>query len=122
MLLRTLVAASLFSFAVSSLAAGDEAEENKAVHQVLDDFHRAAGVEVTPIGAGATETLVRKLKNDHAGQAVLVAGHSNTVPGILAALGVERKITLEDGDYGDLFLVLFGPGRKSDLVSLRFGD
>ncbi|MGB1275236.1 MAG: phosphoglycerate mutase family protein [Nannocystaceae bacterium] len=55
------------------------------------------------------------------GQAVLISGHSNTVPSILAALGVEPAVTLSEGDYGDLFVVTIR-GSTATLERRRFGD
>ena len=61
-----------------------------------------------------------RLRN-HANESVLVAGHSNTVPQILASLGVKSRVVLADGDYGDLFVVkLSVDGSKLD--RRRFGD
>jgi len=67
-----------------------------------------------------TEKLVHKIKQQHCGETVLVVGHSNTVPGIIKALGGSFDITyagqklssepvimLNEKDYGSVFRVTF---------------
>ncbi len=45
-----------------------------------------------------------------------VAGHSNTVPGIVAALGATEPAEIPETDYGNLFIVtVTGPGRATAL-------
>ena len=68
----------------------------------------------------------------HAGRVVLVAGHSNTVPGIAAALGAEicptlipmsgiMTCALPDDAYGDLFILRVVAGRPTTIERARFG-
>ena len=36
---------------------------------------------------------------------VIIAGHSNTIPNLISLFGVMEKITIEDNQYGDLFII-----------------
>lgn len=68
--------------------------------------------------AGAIRGLPR-------GQVALVAGHSNTIPEIMRALGVAEAVQIDDSRYGDLFVVELesGGGQGATLVETRrFGD
>jgi broad specificity phosphatase PhoE len=51
---------------------------------------------------------------------VLVVGHSNTVPALIAALGVEQKIVLGDGDYDNLFVVVPRASGSPVLLRLKY--
>jgi broad specificity phosphatase PhoE len=56
-----------------------------------------------------------------AGQTVLVVGHSNTIPAIIAALGGPELPDLCDGEYATLF-VLAAPGSgRASLIRARYG-
>jgi broad specificity phosphatase PhoE len=48
---------------------------------------------------------------------VLVAGHSDTVPALLKALGCTEPITIAKAEYDNLFLVI--PGDKASPLQLR---
>ncbi len=64
---------------------------------------------------------VRKAADSNAGRAIVVVGHSNTVPELVRALGVNSNIELTEGDYGDLFVVTL-EGGAARLSRQRFGD
>jgi broad specificity phosphatase PhoE len=55
-----------------------------------------------------------------AGEAVLVVGHSNTVPAIIGALGGPTLPALCDTEYSNLFVLLLTPG-SARLVRAHFG-
>jgi len=38
-------------------------------------------------------------------QHVIIAGHSNTIPHLISLFGVMEEITIEDNQYGDLFII-----------------
>jgi len=56
----------------------------------------------------------------HGHGAVLVAGHSNTVPDMLAAFGIAEPQTIADDQYGDLFVVTLD-GPRATLAIRHFG-
>jgi len=68
--------------------------------------------------AKAVAAAVRK----HEGQTVLVVGHSNTVPSIIAALGAVKPPPICDLEYDNLYIVTFGPKRKAALVHSTYGE
>ena len=51
---------------------------------------------------------------------VLVVGHSNTVPGLIAALGVKQRVEIGDKDYGNLFVVVSGQSGEPTLLRLKY--
>jgi broad specificity phosphatase PhoE len=81
----------------------------------------AARVHVTPtvIPAADTNALVKAIRERQNG-VVVVVGHSNTVPAIIAALG-GPAVTIADNEYDNLY-VLTLDGAKNSLLQLRFGD
>lgn len=82
--------------------------------------------KITPkmIGAPEIDRLVETLKTKHAGEVVLVAGHSNTVPKILRGLGVaEAEVPeIREHEYDHLFLVMLNVGERTLMHHLHYGD
>jgi len=81
-----------------------------------------AGVKTTRYDARHSPALAAVIKRDHPGGVVLVVGHSNTIPGLLGALGVARVEVpvLGDDEYDNLFIVTISENHVS-MVRLRFG-
>src|SRR5688572_16102592 len=69
----------------------------------------------TPSHAKAVAAAVR------GGSSVLVVGHSNTVPAIIAALGGPVMDELCDTEYSNLFTLLLIPGAPTRLVHGHYG-
>ncbi len=61
------------------------------------------GVKAEAVSSRDASVLISKIKS-HAAGAVLVVGHSNTVPQIVKALG-GSAVTVEDDEYDSLFFV-----------------
>ncbi len=64
--------------------------------------------------------LAAKLIKLHQEQKVLVVGHSNTVPEIIKALGVEGKIAIGHQQYGDLYIVRVDQQGNAELTVEHF--
>jgi broad specificity phosphatase PhoE len=85
---------------------------------------RGLAIETVPVAGGvaAHANAVAAAVRRHAGKAVLVVGHSNTVPAIAAALGAPRLPDLCDGDYDQVFIVQLLPAGDPVFVRARFGE
>lgn len=94
------------------------ATQYKRTQQTVEPAAAARGMQVATADAGDVRGLVTEIRR-HQGSAVLVAGHSNTLPAIAAELGVGEPLALEEDDYGDLFVVTIS-GSKVTLERRRF--
>lgn len=90
--------------------------------QTADSLALLLGLTPEIIPAGNTEELTGRILEDFAGNTVLVAGHSNTVPDIMAALGISSPPPIPENIFDNLFIVhrpRFGPARLTHLKYAR---
>ena len=77
--------------------------------------------EVVQAGGPDHAKAVADAARRHAGNTVLVVGHSNTVPAIVTALGAGPMDELCDHEYSNLFVVVLRPGEEPSLLRTRYG-
>jgi ketosteroid isomerase-like protein/broad specificity phosphatase PhoE len=86
----------------------------------------AAALGLTPVvyAAKDNDALVQRIFAEHEGGTVLVLGHSNTVPKIIAAAGGPTIPDLPDDEFDRLFVVVVPPCRRgaATLVQLQYGQ
>ncbi len=63
---------------------------------------------------------LRQLAQEHAGQTVLIVGHSNTVVPIVRGLGGRLEYTVGHNEYDSMFLVSVAAD-TADVVRIKFG-
>jgi len=79
--------------------------------------------EIVPVGLGLTSAHVAAVVaavRRHPGEVVLVVGHSNTIPAIIAALGGPHLAELCETQYDRLFVLAPETG-GAHLVRSRYG-
>ena len=80
--------------------------------------------DTVPIGgpvASHAAAVAERIRARHLGGTVLVVGHSNTVPPIMAALGARPLPDICDGTYDQLFILVLRNGVADGLTRARFG-
>lgn len=55
----------------------------------------------------------------NAGQSVLIVGHSNTIPALIKEFGGDIVPTIQDAEYGDLFVVTVYDKGKAKVAHLK---
>jgi broad specificity phosphatase PhoE len=85
------------------------ATEFKRTQETATPLAGRLGLTVETRAAGDTPALVADLKARHAGDIVLVVGHSNTVPAIIKAFG-GPDVTIAEDEYDSLFVVVPATG------------
>lgn len=78
---------------------------------------RPASAEVETDAKAFAESIV----HDHKDQAVLVVGHSNTVPALVAALSGAAAEPMPETEYDRLYVVNLADDRKARVLVLRYG-
>ena len=96
------------------------ATEFRRTRATVDPTARRAGRPVTTIPSQDLRGLVRRLRALPGSASALVAGHSNTIPRILRALGIRETFTIRESDHDDLFVVTLDRARKASLQRLRY--
>jgi broad specificity phosphatase PhoE len=79
----------------------------------------ALALAVTSVPANDQAALIERVRTQRSG-AVLIVGHSNTIPAILKALGCTARVEIADDQYGDLFVVVPKERGEPALVRLRY--
>jgi len=107
------------------------ASQAMRTRQTLAPLAAALALEVEVIGAQEGERQVQAVKSLPPGSVAVVAGHSNTVPSMVAALGGEIADLVESERYGSMFdhdsydrliLVTLPVGEaQAQAIELRYG-
>lgn len=99
----------------------------KRTRQTAEPFARERGIVMVERPASAANSatyaddLAREILTRSVGKAVLVVGHSNTVPDIVRSLSGRSVPALADADYDRIFIVVIPPSGSPRLMQTRFG-
>lgn len=98
------------------------ASEFERTQATLRPLANSTGVAVTTAKAADRRGLATTIDNLPAAAVVVVAGHSNTVPALLAALtGGKQRIAMTEAEYDRLFVVTkWGAGPAATMLELRY--
>ena len=95
------------------------ASDTRRTRQTAAALAARRGLTVTVRDGKDVRGLLGEIGSRQAGRTVVVVGHSDTVPEIVAALTRGRhRVTLADGDFDRLFIVTvtrFGPPAVNEL-------
>ncbi len=72
-----------------------------------------------------SEESIRELTKKveaHAGGAVLIVGHSNSVPDVIRMLGGDSVPKIDESKFDDLFVVTVYAGGRAKVVQLKYGS
>jgi 2,3-bisphosphoglycerate-dependent phosphoglycerate mutase len=88
--------------------------------KTVEPLARKLGLQVHIVPAESTKKLVDTIAARHTGGTVLVVGHSNTLPEIIAALGAGKIAEIGDDDYDNLYIVTLTGKGKGKTMRMRF--
>ena len=82
---------------------------------------RKLTVQIYDVGSEKVNAraFAAKVRRENVDGVVLIVGHSNTVPAILAALGCREPVTIAAAEYDALFVAL-PKGKNASLLRLKY--
>lgn len=97
------------------------ASEYTRTHQTVQPLATYLDLPVNHVNADDVEGLVEQILSQHAGEVVIIAGHSDTVPQIIERFGGSPLPPISRNEYDKLFVItVYEPG-KAKVVSLQYG-
>jgi len=89
-------------------------------NQTAQPLAKELGETLTVVPKGAPQDMAASLRKNHAGQVVVLVGHTDTLPGLIKALGVSSEVKIEAQDYGNIFIVTPKAEGAPGFVRLRY--
>lgn len=69
------------------------------------------------------EEVLEGIVREHKGKIILIVGHSNTIPGLIAELGASKKVPpIAEDEYDNLYLISIPWFGKTKTIRLRYGE
>jgi broad specificity phosphatase PhoE len=97
------------------------ATQYRRTQETVKPLSDKTGVPITIVNSKNTADLLAQIRAQHSGQTILVAGHNNTVPEIIAALGGPQYPIIPESEYDNLFIVTVYRTGKAKVVKMKYG-
>jgi 2,3-bisphosphoglycerate-dependent phosphoglycerate mutase len=98
------------------------ATQYKRTQQTVKPLADKLGLPVNQVNSKNTADLVTRIRSQNSGQVVFIAGHNNSVPEIITALGGPTFPTIPDTEYDNLYIVTIYRTGKARVVKLKYGS
>ena len=82
----------------------------------------ALDIPIHTYDADDTESVLDEIVREHKGRIILVVGHSDTLPDLMANLGASKRVPpIADGEYDNIYVVSIPWFGKTKTIRLRYG-
>jgi broad specificity phosphatase PhoE len=98
------------------------ATQYKRTQETVKPLADRLGLPVNLVNSKQTAELVRQIVTRQRGQTVFVAGHNNTVPEIVAALGGGNFPIIPENEFDNLFIVTIYRFGRARVVQIKYGS
>jgi 2,3-bisphosphoglycerate-dependent phosphoglycerate mutase len=97
------------------------ATQYKRTQQTVKPLADKLGLPVNQVNSKNTADLVTQIRARHSGQVIFIAGHNNSVPEIVAALGGPTFPVIPENEFDNLYIVTVYRTGKAKVVKLKYG-
>ena len=95
----------------------------KRTQETVRPLADALNLPINNYDASDTEEVLTTILKKHKGKIILVAGHSNTVPGLIANLGASKKVPpIDENEYDNIYIISIPWFGKTKTIRMRYGE
>lgn len=98
------------------------ATQYKRTQQTVKHLADKLGLPVTQVEAKKTSELVKQIRSRNAGQVIFIAGHNNSVPEIIAALGGPQLPIIPEAEFDNLYILTVQSDGSAKLLKMKYGS
>jgi len=97
------------------------ATQYKRTQQTVKPLADKLGLPITQVNSKSTPELLAQIRAQHRGETIFIAGHNNSVPEIIAALGGPTYPTIPETEYDNFYVVTVYRTGKAKVVKMKYG-
>ncbi len=95
----------------------------KRSQETVQPIADALNLPINSYDAADTESVLGTILKDHKGKVILVVGHSNTVPELIANLGASKNVPpIAQNEFDNIYIISIPWFGKTKTIRLRFGE
>jgi broad specificity phosphatase PhoE len=95
----------------------------KRTRETVQPLADALKLEVNEYDAADRETVLEAILKNYKGKIILVVGHSDTLPELIANLGASKNVPpIDEMEYDNIFIISIPWFGKTKTIRLRFGE
>ena len=98
------------------------ATQYKRTQQTVKPLADKLGLTATVVEAQKTPDLIKLMRGSKPGEVVFLAGHNNSVPEIIAALGGPKMPVIPETEYDNLYILTVQVDGSAKLVKMKYGS
>ena len=98
------------------------ATQYKRTQQTVKPLADKLGLTVNQVEAKETAELVKQIRARGAGQVIFIAGHNNSVPEIIAAMGGPKMPIIPETEYDNLYILTVQSDGSAKLLKMKYGS
>ena len=98
------------------------ATQYKRTQQTVKPLADKLRLTVNQVEAKETAELVKQIRARGAGQVIFIAGHNNSVPEIIAAMGGPKMPIIPESEYDNLYILTVQNDGSARLLKLKYGS
>jgi broad specificity phosphatase PhoE len=98
------------------------ATQYKRTQQSVKPLADKLGLTVNKLEAKETTELVKQIRARAAGEVIFIAGHNNTVPEIIAAMGGPKLSIIPETEYDNLYILTVQSDGSTKLLKMKYGS
>jgi len=98
------------------------ATQYKRTQQTVKPLADKLGLPINQVNSKNTADLLAQIRSQNSGQVILISGHNNTVPEIIAALGGPTFPAIPETEFDNLYIVTVYRTGKARVVKLKYGS
>lgn len=95
----------------------------KRTQQTAQPLSEALDMPITTYDPDDNEAVFADILENHKGKIILVVGHSDTIPELIADLGASKNVPpIHENEYDNIYIVTIPWFGKTKTIRLRFGE
>ena len=98
------------------------ATQYKRTQETVKPLADKLGLPLNVVNSKSTADLLAKIRAENSGQTVFIAGHNNSVPEIIFALGGGKYPTIPESEYDNLYIVTVYRTGHAKVVKMKYGS